>query len=213
MSSHHFVREGQEPALLIMDPESLPLDQIQGFLEWSPTVLVAEEALEKVLEWGIKIDVVICQEPTLRDWHKHLVEQAPIKFLSFPEGEDPLLNAIYFLISKKETAVNVLSDPLTKGQSSRMEFCLNAMNQLRIVFYDRNRKYQLIKERFEKWIPKNEEIQLIPLASSCSLTIQGLESNFENFILEKKQNLTTKKEGKVIIEGNGVPFLVSESIF
>lgn len=59
MSSHHTVLEDQEPALFIMDASAVPFAQIQDLLEWSPTVIVSEEALSEVLNWGIKIDVVI----------------------------------------------------------------------------------------------------------------------------------------------------------
>ena len=48
MSSHHFVKEGQEPALLIMDALSLAL--IEPLLEWAPQVIVCENALRHANE-------------------------------------------------------------------------------------------------------------------------------------------------------------------
>lgn len=56
VSSHHFVREGQEPALLIADAEAD--DQIMSILEWSPLIMVTASALPKVVSWGIRIDAV-----------------------------------------------------------------------------------------------------------------------------------------------------------
>ena len=59
MSSHHFVKEQQEPAVFILDAEHIHLDRISGLLEWVPTILVSEKALDRVLSWGIKIDVIL----------------------------------------------------------------------------------------------------------------------------------------------------------
>ena len=63
MSSHHFVKEGQEPALFILD--NIPFQYAESLLEWVPLVMVADRALENVLHWGIKIDVVLQDEYSL----------------------------------------------------------------------------------------------------------------------------------------------------
>lgn len=55
MSSHHFVKENQEPALLILCTEAIPFEKLQEILEWSPTVITTEGCIEKVLGWGIKM--------------------------------------------------------------------------------------------------------------------------------------------------------------
>lgn len=62
MSSHHFVREGQEPALLIVD--ALTDDHLMSILEWSPLVLVASQAIVKVATWGILVDVILLDKQT-----------------------------------------------------------------------------------------------------------------------------------------------------
>ena len=59
MSSHHIVRENQEPALVIADMSALPVEWPQQLLEWSPTVTVFDSAVEAVRNLGIKLDVVI----------------------------------------------------------------------------------------------------------------------------------------------------------
>src|ERR671912_567944 len=56
MSSHHYVKEAQEPALLVAD--ALADDHLLSLLEWSPVVLAASQALPKVASWGIRVDVV-----------------------------------------------------------------------------------------------------------------------------------------------------------
>ena len=78
MSSHHIVRDEQEPALLIDDPFALQLDFIELLLEWSPTVVVTANALDEVLHWGIKIDVVIAHISDVKRIKPRIQDQRPI---------------------------------------------------------------------------------------------------------------------------------------
>ncbi len=59
MSSHHFVKEQQEPAVFILNPSGINFESVASLLEWSPTLLVDQESVDLVLSWGIKIDVVL----------------------------------------------------------------------------------------------------------------------------------------------------------
>src|SRR5690606_13901028 len=75
MSSHHFVKEGQEPALLILDEVDSSL--VQPLLEWSPLVIVAEAAVHHVLAWGIKIDVLLASDEGIDELKIAMRDQAP----------------------------------------------------------------------------------------------------------------------------------------
>src|SRR5687767_7172608 len=79
VSSHHFVKEGQEPALAIL--EAYSLEAVEPLLEWAPLVIVAEAAIDEVVRWGIKIDVVVAKEEKARQLFDQLSDQGPIKFL------------------------------------------------------------------------------------------------------------------------------------
>ena len=59
MSSHHIVRDDQEPALIIANGASCSEELIGQLLEWSPLVIVLDSAMDRVLELGIKIDVLL----------------------------------------------------------------------------------------------------------------------------------------------------------
>ncbi len=65
MSSHHFVKEQQEPALLILETEGFDVDRISPLLEWVPTVLVSQNVVETVISWGVKVDVILSSESFL----------------------------------------------------------------------------------------------------------------------------------------------------
>ena len=57
MSSHHIIRDKQEPALIIANGEECTMDLLEQLLEWSPTVVVLDGAIERVISLGIKVDV------------------------------------------------------------------------------------------------------------------------------------------------------------
>jgi len=46
MSSHHIVREKQEPALIIANGEACSTELLNQLLEWSPFVVVLDGAYE-----------------------------------------------------------------------------------------------------------------------------------------------------------------------
>jgi hypothetical protein len=59
MSSHHIVREKQEPALYIHDLGAFDEEYLGQILEWSPTLIVNGESYEKVISMGLKVDVIL----------------------------------------------------------------------------------------------------------------------------------------------------------
>ena len=59
MSSHHIVRDDQEPALIIANGASCSMELLNQLLEWQPLVIVLDSAMERVVELGIKVDVLL----------------------------------------------------------------------------------------------------------------------------------------------------------
>ena len=58
MSSHHIVRENQEPALLVAAAGVLDSEQMGQLLEWSPTILADDQTVDFLLAEQIKVDIV-----------------------------------------------------------------------------------------------------------------------------------------------------------
>lgn len=59
MSSHHFVKEGQEPPLVLLTWSDKLGDTAQQLLAWQPLFVVHHSVLEKVLSVGLKPDVIV----------------------------------------------------------------------------------------------------------------------------------------------------------
>ena len=62
MSSHHFVREGQEPALIALNWNDTLHQYALQLLEWQPFFICVESCLHQVLMSGLKPDAIIGEE-------------------------------------------------------------------------------------------------------------------------------------------------------
>lgn len=177
MSSHHFVKEGQEPALFILDP--LPFQLAGPLLEWAPLVVVSDNALEDVLHWGIKIDVVLAEDSRVEMLMQRLREQAPVKILSHRSGESSIMNALYFLINSKQASVNIIASVSEDVFVETEKF----MHQLQVSLFDEKLKWSAISTgNFEKWLTARTNLQIRKSFGSQSIQFQGLtakESGFE----------------------------------
>jgi len=146
MSSHHFVKEQQEPAVFILDAEHIHFDQISGLLEWVPTILVSEKALDQVLSWGIKIDVILASAAFQKENLQLLESQFPVKFLTV-ENEDFLNEGLQYLLASKHEAVHLV------GISHQSAFALQEkLDLMNLTLVDGNWKYYPVKSgKFKKW--------------------------------------------------------------
>jgi DNA polymerase IIIc chi subunit len=155
MSSHHIIREDQEPALLVMDVRGADFVHVQELLEWSPTVIVSAQVLEEVLRWGIKIDIVIAQEENISSLATSLVDQSPVKLIPHNNKKDALSTALDFLISSKQKAVNIITNlPLENFE---------LFSSLDISVFQEGRRWSFIRSgHYEKWFPAGRTVCVFP---------------------------------------------------
>ena len=195
MSSHHFVKEQQEPALIILNTEGIGFDAVAPLLEWVPTVLVAQEEVFTVISWGIKIDLILA-EMDFQHQHYHLLEeQYLVKFLGVKEGAF-LEEGIQYLIATKHSAVNLI------GFDHQKVFGLESkLGMLDIVIWDGETRYFPVKNGdFKKWFP------------ACSVqlhapegTLIEVKSNDSSKIIEVKYaTMVDLEEGITIFKSNRV---------
>jgi len=209
MSSHHIVRDEQEPALLIADPSALQLEFVEQLLEWSPTVLVTEYALQEVLKWGIKIDVVVARFDSIEALKPRLVAQSPVKLLGFESG-DLLGSAYIFLQDHGYHAVNVLADiynspilDLSKTYKSLIDT---------VIFYNDQKWTYLQTGRFQKWVSTGHHLGIHPVAAGTFLRSEGFYTNWENEMLLEPIELTAAVTGTVKLTTNEKPLWLVETV-
>lgn len=209
MSSHHIVRDEQEPALLIADPSALSLEYVEHLLEWSPTVIVTEPALKEVLKWGIKIDVVVARMDSLERLKPRLQEQSPVQLLGF-ESEDLLACAYIFLADKAYHAVNVLGDIYN---SSVLDLSKSFKSSLDSIIFYNDQKWSYIQNGvYSKWVTTGHHLGIHPIAANTFFRSEGFYTDWENELLLEPIELTAEVTGRVTLQTNSKPLWVVEEV-
>ena len=165
MSSHHIVRDDQEPALIIANGESCSDELLGQLLEWSPIVIVLDSAIDRVIARNIKIDVHLgdFDKGTNSQYHE---AQYPIEVVHTPDqNKTDLEKAFDYLIERKIPAVNVVwaTGRRTDHTISNLTNIVRYRDQLKIVVLDDYSKVFLLPKHFEKWYPEKTVLSLIPV--------------------------------------------------
>jgi len=156
MSSHHFVKENQEPALLIWNAQQVQFEKIAPLLEWVPLVIVHQASVDTVLSWGIKIDKVVATASFVQDYAYLLEDQYPLEFLQF-ERVDDLFQVLSHLVEIKQRAVNILG-----VQPDNYEMNNGFNPSLDVVLFNWDLRYLLVdKKPLKKWFTASQ-IVVIP---------------------------------------------------
>lgn len=140
MSSHHIVKEKQEPALYIHQLGDFNEEYLGQLLEWSPTLIVNASAYEKIISLGLKIDVVL-NPGVLPDSF-----QENTKAIMGP-GDD-FNTVLNYLISEKYPAINIIG---TENKLADLSYYIPLIN---IVLFNATRKTYAITTGFRVWRPK-----------------------------------------------------------
>lgn len=215
MSSHHIVRDDQEPALIIANGAACSEELLGQLLEWSPLVIVLDSAIERVLKLGIKVDVLLGDFDRGFQPEYYLEKQYPLEIVYAPDqNKTDLEKAFDYLIEKGHKAVNVIwatgkrADHTITNITSIVKF----RNQLKIVLLDDHSKIFLLPNTFEKWYTKDTPISLIPIGevtgihssnlfyplSNLSLTI-GYKTGSSNHVTEDGIVSITHETGDLLL--------------
>lgn len=159
MSSHHIVREKQEPALLVLGLNNFTEEHLGQLLEWSPTVIATAPVAEQLAVYGIKIDQVITDDA-------NAITQSDVKVIT-PGSQNLLQAAFGYLLAQGYPAVNVVTDELDLGEYESYALQINL-----VVFYQ-GQKIYTVKAGFSKWKPANETLSI--LSSTTTLQTTGLK--------------------------------------
>lgn len=194
MSSHHLVRENQEPALVILNAQAISFEKVQELLEWMPTIVVLDSEVESVLGWGIKVDVVLSPQADCETWVTRLADQAPVKILTYNPADQPLLKALYFLVAIKSQAVNVL------GMHHADFSIAETFPFLDIEMFMEGKRWSWIKSgKWEKWLPANTNLYLLP------------ETRWKDFSQFKSGRYEIKSDGFIELAST-TPFWIGEDL-
>lgn len=155
MSSHHIVREDQEPAVIVLTPELLLQEKYHQLLEWSPTIICDLSAAHALDSYGIKVDVIV-------DSNSLAFGQSHVSFI--PLEATVLETAIDFLGRGGRKQAYVLSEGISLDLLSAL-----ANQELGLTILTRDAKWMLIRKEFSKWYKSSEELEVFSNGSFQAL--------------------------------------------
>lgn len=177
MSSHHIVRDDQEPALIIANGASCSEELMGQLLEWSPLVIVLDSAIERVFGLGIKVDVLLGDFDRGFNPEYYLEQQYPLTIVRTPnQDKTDLEKAFDYLIEKGHKAVNVIwaTGKRADHTITNITNIVSYRNQLKIVILDDHSKVFLLPNKYDKWYTANTTLSLIPIGKVSGITTKNL---------------------------------------
>lgn len=217
MSSHHIVRDDQEPALIIANGAACNPELLGQLLEWSPLVIVLDSAIERVIEMDIKVDVLLGDFDRGFDANYYKEKQYPLEIVHTPDQDKTdLEKAFDYLIERNIPAANVVWATGRRADHTitNLTNIVRYRDKLKIVILDDHSKVFLLPKKFEKWYTANTPISLIPIGH-----VSGIHS--ENLFYPLKDDSLTigyrtgssnhvAQDGLVVIEHNEGDLLLME---
>ncbi len=221
MSSHHIVREKQEPALIIANGEACQSEIIEELLEWSPFVMVLDGAYERVHSLGIKIDLLFGDFDGIRTELDQIKEtQFPIEIIHAPDQDKTdLEKAIEYLIDKGFPAVNIIwatglrADHTFANISNLPKYA----EKIKLKIIDNHSLiYPILPSPhiYKKWFKAKTSLSLIPINRASEISTKNLRYplNNESLILGQRTGNSNEvlSDGIVEIVYNSGALLIME---
>ncbi len=217
MSSHHVVREKQEPALLIANGEACQPELLGQLLEWSPTVVVLDSAIWRVFDLDIKVDVLLGDFDRDLDLDTIQAHQYPLEVVYAPDqNKTDLDKGIELLIERGYPAVNIVWATGRRADHSltNMTSLVRYKDRIRPVMFDDHSKIFPLIGRYEKWYAAGTPISLIPVGTVSGIVTEGLKYNLDNETLtlgyRTGSSNEAERDGFVRIEAQTGDLLIME---
>jgi thiamine pyrophosphokinase len=217
MSSHHIVRDDQEPALIIANGASCHPELLGQLLEWSPLVIVLDSAMERVMKLDIKVDVLLGDFDRNFDANYYKEKQYPIEIVHTPDqNKTDLEKAFDYLFERNIPAVNVVwaTGRRTDHTITNLTNIVRYREKLKIVILDDYSKVFLLPKKFEKWYTANTPISLIPIGHVTGIQSENLFYPLQNDSLTIGYRTGSSnhviKDGIVVVEHDQGDLLMME---
>lgn len=183
MSSHHIVRDDQEPALIIANGAACSKNLMDQLLEWSPLVIVLDSAIQRVVDLGIKVDVLLGDFDRNFDPEAYRELQYPLEIVHTPDqNKTDLEKAFDYLINRGFPAVNVIwaTGKRADHTITNITIIVGYREKLKIVLLDDHSKIFQLPQKFNKWYTAATPLSLIPVGTAKGITTQNLKYPLSN---------------------------------
>ena len=207
MSSHHIVKDKQEPALIIANGEECSQELLGQLLEWQPTVMVLDGALDRVLGLNIKVDILLGDFDRLENIEEKTASQQPIEVVHTPDqNKTDLEKGIEYFINKGYPSANIIWATGLRADHSfaNITNLVKFKEKINLVMWDNYSKIFPVNKKFQKWYTKGTPISLVPVGEAAGIKTKGLLYNLNNEALTLGSRIGNSNEaaedGVVTIE-------------
>jgi hypothetical protein len=170
---------------------------------------VTQDALDEVLKWGIKIDVVVARLQNLEALKPRLKEQSPVQLLGFEETD--LLSCAYiFLADHNYHAVNVMADIYNSKALDLSKSYVAMMDSM--IFYNDQKWCYIERGSYSKWVTTGHHLGVHPVAPGTYFRSEGFYTDWQNEMLLEPIELTAELTGRVTLQTNNKPLWVVEEV-
>jgi thiamine pyrophosphokinase len=198
MSSHHIVKDNQEPALIFANGADCSDALLQQLMEWSPYVLALDGAVHRLLDRKIRFDAWLGDfDSSAGIDEAGMASMGPIERV-YAEDQDKtdLHKGIEFLISKGHKAANVVW-----ATGRRADHTFNNLatlwryhDQITVSILDDHSRVYPMSRQFKKWYPTGTQLSLIPVGIAHGIVSKNLKFPLENLTLELPHSTGSSNE-------------------
>ncbi len=194
MSSHHIVRDEQEPALILANLTGVPWEPIGNLLEWAPVVVCLESALDGAMDMGFHLDWVVVEQKekwlaSIQLHHPHVMEAS---------ADTAISRTIERLQAKDHREAHLVCE---NWQLYRSEWL--ALKHFQLIIVDVKARWHRVDEHFEKWLPAGVKLWIVPNEGPVEVT----GTHNERLSAGHVHEINIKKEGRVSFRQPGTFFL------
>jgi thiamine pyrophosphokinase len=177
MSSHHFVKDKQEPALIIANGQECSDELLGQLLEWNPFVVVLDNAIYRVLDRGIKPDLWLGDFDQAHDFEAIKNRVYPLEIVHTPDQDKTdLEKALDLLVERNYPAANIVWATGRRADHTitNITNLVRHKNKIKTVIFDDYSRIFPLAESFEKWYPAHTPLSLIPVGTVEGISTRGL---------------------------------------
>lgn len=197
MSSHHIIRDKQEPALVIANGESCSRELLDELLEWSPFVLALDGAFARLTAMGIKVDAVIGDFDSLESPERWQEQQDHIRFLHRPDQDKTdLEKGLDFLLDEGHQAANIVwaSGLRLDHTYANLSNMVKYSRRLTLNMIDDHSRLYVLPPHFRKHYPAGTTLSLMPMGKVSGIETQNLRYPLKNEDLLLGERIGTSNE-------------------
>lgn len=185
MSSHHFVREGQEPALILANGAPCSMELLNEVSGWCPLVMVLDGAYYKAMERNLYFDILLGDFDSIGSVPKHF--PFPVEVHHTPDqNKTDLQKGIDLLLDRGVEAAHILW-----GTGGRLDHTLANINtlaqnaaQLNLTLIDDHSVMYCLQSPFVKYFKQGTNLSLVPITPVENIQTHNLDYNLHSERLE-----------------------------